>query len=109
MSQGGRFCRRLAPATEAAPGIALTTILLDQGSLEPPCFAPTPHKGPLREWPELVPQGPAHYALNRMAEAEEDFAVLTDSDPSRPEAGSVWCAVPRPRCCGQYLPRHSQA
>lgn len=73
----------LAPTGEAAPSIVLTTILLDQGQsgaalLRADALTKS-HPDNGLSW---FLRGRAHYALNRMSEAEEDFrkAVLTDPD-----------------------------
>ena len=73
----------LAPSDEAAPSIALTTILLDQGQSGAALLrADALTKSNPDNGLSWFLRGRAHYALNRMAEAEEDFrkAVLTDSD-----------------------------
>ena len=73
----------LAPSTEAAPSIALTTILLDQGQAGAALLrADALTKSHSDNGLSWFLRGRAHYSLNRMAEAEEDFrkAVLTDSD-----------------------------
>ena len=73
----------LAPTSEPAPSIALTTILLDQGQSGAALLrADALTKAHPENGLSWFLRGRAHYGLNRMAEAEEDFrkAVLTDSD-----------------------------
>jgi len=73
----------LAPSDEAAPSIALTTILLNQGQSGAALLrADALTKSRPDNGLSWFLRGRAHYALNRMNEAEEDFrkAVLTDPD-----------------------------
>ncbi len=73
----------LAPATQAAPAIAMTTLLLDTGS---PGAALLRADAVTKSHPDNAMswylRGRAHFDLNRAAEAEEDFrkAVLIDPD-----------------------------
>jgi len=73
----------LAPSDEAAPSIVLTTILLDENQAGAALLrADALTKSHPDNGLSWFLRGRAHYALNRMGEAEEDFrkAVLTDSD-----------------------------